>query len=190
MLKAASAWSKRLRSEAEAPGALDLLIDRVELRPDGIQLSIKLPTESSEKSAGRGPVHLKLARLIPKQTRRRGVEMKFVVNGDSKALQNELMPCKSKPSESPSGPKHPDWPRAFRGHSSCSTIDWRLPNQTNAYEENRSGNHALGFERLSPMRQAARSLRIRPIRGANQTQTPRLFFRHYIAAESRFCGPR
>jgi hypothetical protein len=127
MLKAASAWSKRLRSEAEAPGALDLLIDRVELRPDGIQLSIKLPTESSEKSAGRGPVYLKLARLIPKQTRRRGVEMKFVVNGDSKALQNELMPCKSKPSESPSGPKHPDWPRAFRGHSSCSTIDWRLP---------------------------------------------------------------
>jgi hypothetical protein len=32
------------KEEAEAPEALDLLIDRVELRLDGIQLFIKLPT--------------------------------------------------------------------------------------------------------------------------------------------------
>ena len=55
----------------------------MELRQDGIQLSIKLPTESFEKLAGRGPAHLKLTRLIPLQMRRRGVEIKFVVNGDS-----------------------------------------------------------------------------------------------------------
>jgi site-specific DNA recombinase len=83
ILDAASAWSSRLRSEGEAAGALELLVDRVELRQDGIQLSIKLPTESFEKLAGRGPAHLKLTRLIPLQMRRRGVEMKFVVNGDS-----------------------------------------------------------------------------------------------------------
>ena len=80
---AASAWSSRLRSEGEAAGALELLVDRVELQQDGIQLSIKLPTESFENLAGRGPAHLKLTRLIPLQMRRRGVEMKFVVNGDS-----------------------------------------------------------------------------------------------------------
>jgi hypothetical protein len=51
---AASAWSSRLRSEGEAAGALELLVDRVELQQDGIQLSIKLPTESFENLAGRG----------------------------------------------------------------------------------------------------------------------------------------
>jgi hypothetical protein len=54
----------------------------VELQQDGIQLSIKLPTESFENLAGRGPAHLKLTRLIRLQMRRRGVEMN-VVNGDS-----------------------------------------------------------------------------------------------------------
>jgi site-specific DNA recombinase len=85
ILAAASAWSSRLRSEAEAAKALALLVARVELRNDGIRLSINLPVESSEKLVGRGPAHLKLTRLIPLRMRRRGVEMKFVVNGDSKA---------------------------------------------------------------------------------------------------------
>jgi len=43
ILNAASVWSSRLRSEDKAAGALELLVDRVELRQDGIQLSIKLP---------------------------------------------------------------------------------------------------------------------------------------------------
>jgi len=81
----ASAWSSRLRSEAEAAEALELLISRVELRHDGIRLSINLPIGPSEKLAGRGPADLKLTRLIPLQMRRRGIEMKFVVNGDSAA---------------------------------------------------------------------------------------------------------
>jgi site-specific DNA recombinase len=85
ILDAASAWSSRLRSEAEATEALGLLISRVELRHDGIRLSIKLPIGPPEKLAGRGPTHLALTRLIPMQMRRRGIEMKFVVNGDLKA---------------------------------------------------------------------------------------------------------
>ena len=84
ILDAASAWSRRLRSEAEAAQALGLLIDRVELRNDGIRLSIKLPIGASENLAGRGPTHLTLARLIPMQMRRRGVEMKFIIDGNSK----------------------------------------------------------------------------------------------------------
>jgi site-specific DNA recombinase len=85
ILDTASAWSSRLQSEAEGPEALGLLVDRVELRQDGIRLSIKLPIGLSETLVGRGPTHLKLSRLIPLQMRRRGVEMKFVVNGDSTA---------------------------------------------------------------------------------------------------------
>src|SRR5208337_3651918 len=83
ILDAASAWSRRLRSEAEASEALGLLVDRVELREDGIRLSVKLPVGSCEKLAGRGPTHLTLTRLIPMQMRRRGIEMKFVIGGNS-----------------------------------------------------------------------------------------------------------
>jgi hypothetical protein len=81
MLEAASAWSKRLRPEAEAPAALDLLVDRVELRPDGIQLFIKRPIEPFDKLVGCAPASLKLTRLIPLKMRRRGIEMRLVVNG-------------------------------------------------------------------------------------------------------------
>ena len=85
ILDGASAWSSRLRSEAEAAEALEVLINRVELRHDGIRLSINLPLVASEKLVGRGPTHLKLTRLIPMQMRRRGIEMKFVMDGGSKA---------------------------------------------------------------------------------------------------------
>jgi site-specific DNA recombinase len=85
ILDGASAWSGRLRSEAEAADALELLISRVELRDDGIRLSINLPIGPSAKLAGQGPTHLNLTRLIPMQMRRRGIEMKFVINGNSMA---------------------------------------------------------------------------------------------------------
>jgi site-specific DNA recombinase len=87
ILDDAGAWSGRLRSEAEAAPALELLISRVELRDDGIRLSISLPMGPSDKLAGRGPTHLNLTRLIPMQMRRRGIEMKFIINGNSKASQ-------------------------------------------------------------------------------------------------------
>jgi len=41
-----------------------------------------LPIGSPEKPADNGP-QLKLTRLIPMQMRRRGVEMKFIIGGDS-----------------------------------------------------------------------------------------------------------
>ena len=46
---------------------------------------MNLPIGPSEKLAGSRPTGLNLTRLIPMQMRRRGIEMKFVVNGDSKA---------------------------------------------------------------------------------------------------------
>ena len=85
ILDAAAAWSRRLRSEAEAAQALRLLIDRVELRDDGIRLSIKLPIAPSEGLAGRGPTHVALTRLIPLRMRRRGIELRLVIGDSSKA---------------------------------------------------------------------------------------------------------
>lgn len=84
IIDAASAWSSRLRSEAEATEALGLLVDRVELRQDGIRLSIKLPIGSAEKLAGPGPTHLTLTRLIPMQMRRRGIAAERFRNPESR----------------------------------------------------------------------------------------------------------
>jgi site-specific DNA recombinase len=43
ILANAAEWSVRLRSEAEAFAALQSLVERAELHPDGIRLSISLP---------------------------------------------------------------------------------------------------------------------------------------------------
>jgi site-specific DNA recombinase len=85
ILDAANSWSSRLRSGAETETALELLVDRLELRGDGFQLSVNLPIVSSGKLSGRGPTHLKLTRLIPMQMRKRGIEMKFIINNNSGA---------------------------------------------------------------------------------------------------------
>jgi site-specific DNA recombinase len=85
ILEAAATWSRRLRSEAEAAQALRLLIERVELRDDGLRLSIKLPIAPSEGLTGRAPTQLALTRLIPLQMRRRGIELRFVIRDNSKA---------------------------------------------------------------------------------------------------------
>ena len=81
-LEAASSWSSRVRSETEATGALAVLVDRVDLKADGIRLSIKLPLEPAENRMAHAATHLSLVRMIPMQMRRRGVEMKLVIGGD------------------------------------------------------------------------------------------------------------
>jgi len=43
IFKAAEAWIQSLRSESEAASVLTRLIERVGLKPNGIQVSIKLP---------------------------------------------------------------------------------------------------------------------------------------------------
>ncbi len=82
IFEAANAWSERLTSETETAESLRLLVERVELAENGIKLSIQLPVGTPGKTADHGP-HLKLTRLVPMQMRRRGIEMKFVIGGDS-----------------------------------------------------------------------------------------------------------
>jgi site-specific DNA recombinase len=82
MLDVAKSFSERLRSESLAAEALALVVDRVELRDDGIRLCIELPVEPSAVRKGRSPEQLTITRMVPMQMRRRGVEMKLIVGGN------------------------------------------------------------------------------------------------------------
>jgi len=83
ILAAASEWSTRLRSEAEASTALKSLIDRAVLHPDGIRLSIRLPLPTLGKPKASTTTHFSLTRQIPLRVRRRGIEMRLVIGGGS-----------------------------------------------------------------------------------------------------------
>ena len=83
LLKSAAVWSARLRFEQDK--ALSSLIDRVDLGQDGIRLSIKLPLSNAGGGAPDGSSHLSIKRHVPMQIRRRGVELRLVVNGGASA---------------------------------------------------------------------------------------------------------
>ena len=83
LFSAAAAWTKRLQSEVEAGAALNALVDGVELKQDGIQVSIKLPIPSDEGGDAATPNELALARFVPLRMKRRGVEMRLIIDGDA-----------------------------------------------------------------------------------------------------------
>ena len=83
VLKSAQAWIERLASRSEAAAALSELIERVQLSSESIHLSLKLPLAPTEQSDTASPVSLRLSRLAPMQMKRRGVEMRIVLQGDS-----------------------------------------------------------------------------------------------------------
>jgi hypothetical protein len=83
LLKLAAVWSARLRFEQDK--ALSSLIDRVDLGQDGMRLSIKLPLSNAESGAPDRSSHLSIKHQIPMQIRRRGVELRLVINGRASA---------------------------------------------------------------------------------------------------------
>ena len=76
VLHAARTWCHRLQSEAEQTSAIAALVDRVELKSDGIRVSIKLPVAGAEKSQAQLPDQVAIARSFPMQLKRRGVELR------------------------------------------------------------------------------------------------------------------
>jgi DNA invertase Pin-like site-specific DNA recombinase len=90
VLESASAWLERLRSERESGAALAQLADRVDLKSNGIQVMLKLPIPTSEEDDGAHPTHLALARFMPMHMKRRGVEMRLVLEGDTTARRVDL----------------------------------------------------------------------------------------------------
>jgi site-specific DNA recombinase len=92
IFKVAEASIQRLRSEQEAASALTRLIERVELKPSGIQVSIKLPIPSDEGRDAATSNELALARFVPMRMTRRGVEMRLIIDGDATATARVDLP--------------------------------------------------------------------------------------------------
>jgi hypothetical protein len=82
-LKSAAAWSERLQSEQD--NALSALIDRVDLDQEGMRLSLKLPSSNAASGAADGSGQLSIKRRVSMQIRRRGVELRLVINGGARA---------------------------------------------------------------------------------------------------------
>jgi hypothetical protein len=76
-------WIERLRSEREAASALSELTQRVGLSREGFHLSLKLPLLPPGTESCAPTDHLSLKKLLPMQVKRRGVEMRIVLEGDS-----------------------------------------------------------------------------------------------------------
>jgi site-specific DNA recombinase len=83
IFKVAEAWIQSLRSEAEAASAMTRLIERVGLKQEGIQVSIKLPIPSDEGRDTATLNELALARFVPMRMKRRGIEMRLIIDGDA-----------------------------------------------------------------------------------------------------------
>jgi site-specific DNA recombinase len=81
-MQSAREWKSRLESDAECMSALALLVDRVELSPDGFRMALKLPTQLRETTDATIQTWIAVSRFIPMQIKRRGVELRLVFNRD------------------------------------------------------------------------------------------------------------
>jgi site-specific DNA recombinase len=85
VLHAARTWRHRLQAEAEQTSAIAELVDRVELKSDGIRVSIKLPLAGAEESRVQFPDQVAIARSFPMQLKRRGVELRLIVGDHNRS---------------------------------------------------------------------------------------------------------
>ena len=85
VLHAARTWRGRLQSEAEQPSAIAALVDRVDLKSDGIKVSIKLPIAGAEKSRAHLPDQVAIARSFPMQLKRRGAELRLILGDHNRS---------------------------------------------------------------------------------------------------------
>jgi site-specific DNA recombinase len=79
VLEAAGEWSLRLQSEADSAAALSGLVDKVNLKPGGIELSINLPlpVDGTHGAAAMLPI----TQFFAVRMKRRGVEMRLIIGG-------------------------------------------------------------------------------------------------------------
>ncbi|MGH7813101.1 MAG: hypothetical protein ACREQI_03765, partial [Candidatus Binataceae bacterium] len=75
---------------SESRLALAEVIDCVELNRDGIKVSLKLPILPAEECDGMPQSHIALTKFVPMQMKRRGVEMRMVLEEDSAPTRIDL----------------------------------------------------------------------------------------------------
>jgi len=86
ILALASNWRRRLLSEIEAPAAIGELVASVQLTDKGIRIALKVPIPSSGQEQASTPM-LRLSHFVPMKVKRRGVEMRIIVDGQLQAPQ-------------------------------------------------------------------------------------------------------
>src|SRR5262249_31005852 len=84
---AAHGWSEHLRSASDPAPPMMQLIDRVELKPDGLRVSVTVPLPSGGEGSAAPATVLVLTRFIPIHIRRRGLEMRLVVDDTAPAAR-------------------------------------------------------------------------------------------------------
>ena len=77
----AAEWSERLLSEMDRSTALVELVEKAILTDEGIRLALKLPVPCSGPSDAQLRKVLQLVRFVPLKVKRRGVEMRLIING-------------------------------------------------------------------------------------------------------------
>jgi DNA invertase Pin-like site-specific DNA recombinase len=82
----ASDWRRRLLSETEAPAAIGELIASVQLSDEGLRIALKVPIPSSSEEQAFTPV-LRFSHFVSMKVKRRGVEMRIIIDGQEKAPQ-------------------------------------------------------------------------------------------------------
>ena len=85
VLHAAQTWRRRLQSEAEQASAIGALVNLVQLKSDGIRVSIKLPIAGAEKSRAQRSDEVAIARSFPMRLKRRGVELRLIVGDHNRS---------------------------------------------------------------------------------------------------------
>jgi site-specific DNA recombinase len=83
---ALASWRQRLASEIQAPATIGELIASVQLTDKGIQIALQLPIPSRNKEQTSALV-LRLSHFVPMKVKRRGVEMRIVLDGQLQAPQ-------------------------------------------------------------------------------------------------------
>ncbi|MFI5399358.1 MAG: recombinase family protein [Candidatus Binatia bacterium] len=80
LFTAAQGWSDRLRVVTDAAPVQGQLTDRVDLKPDGLRVSLTMPLPSGDACTTAPANGLVLMRCVPLQIRRRGLEMRLVLD--------------------------------------------------------------------------------------------------------------
>ena len=90
VFKSAEVWIERLMSRNETATALGMLIERVQLSREILQVSLKLPLAPAAPSNVASTANLRLSGVIPLRMKRRGIETRIVLQGDATADRVDL----------------------------------------------------------------------------------------------------
>ncbi len=105
VLKAAESKSALLESGPEAAPTIAELVKRVDLRKNGIEISMNLESLVPPNSAVRRAPSLTFTRLVALQMKRRGVAMRLVIGGgvSTRKIDPTLLKAVARSRRSPSG---------------------------------------------------------------------------------------